>query len=196
MYLLANLDEPDPTRAALLRSGLELLAEKGYRGATTREIARRAGLSEVTLFRHYKNKQALLSEAINRISPPVNQALFVPKGDLEADLLALVEAISGLIEFNKGFVVRLLPELMRHPELRPEGPSVGFAHTFAAVEGFFGRYQQMGLLRSDESPQQMVIGFIGPLVARVLLLGAWGLELPFDLQAHVRGFLEGRRKDG
>lgn len=38
MRLLAP---PDPVRARLLQAALELLAERGYRGATTREIARR-----------------------------------------------------------------------------------------------------------------------------------------------------------
>ncbi|RMG73353.1 MAG: TetR/AcrR family transcriptional regulator, partial [Nitrospirae bacterium] len=41
------------TRKALLESALELISEKGYLGATTREIAMRAGVSEITLFRHF-----------------------------------------------------------------------------------------------------------------------------------------------
>lgn len=196
MYLLTNNLDPDPTKGALLKAGLELLAEKGYKGATTREIALKAGVSEVTLFRHYKNKQALLREAINRIAPPVEQFLPAPSDHIEADLLALVQAISHFIEANKGLVVRLLPELLRHPELRGEGPASGFANTFAEAGRYFRRCQEMGLLRPDESPQAMVVAFIGPLITKVLLGGVWGLEMTFDYRAYVRSFLEGRRTHG
>jgi len=193
MYLLTSLGEADPTKAAILRAGLELLAEKGYKGAITREIAIRAGTSEVTLFRHYKSKQELMREAINSISPPIEQLLPSATGDFEADLTGLVGNINALIEANKGFVIRLLPELMRHPELHSDGQPKGFLRAFGAGRDFLAHYQKAGLLSKNELPEQMVLALIGPLVARVLLAGAWGIELPLDLQAHVKGFLQGRR---
>ncbi len=193
MYLLTSISDPDPTRASLLRSSLELLAERGYKGATTREIAARAGVSEVTLFRHYASKEELVREAIGRISPPVEQIIPAQVEDLEAAFLELVRNIEALIEANQAFVIRLLPELMRHPELRGEGGAPGFRRAFTAGGGFIKRCQERGLLRTDESPEQMVVALVGPLIARVLLGGAWGVRIPLDLEAHVRGFLEGRR---
>lgn len=51
----------------------ELFIKKGYRGTTTREIASRAGVSEVTVFRKFGSKKNLLKrimdESIERISP-------------------------------------------------------------------------------------------------------------------------------
>jgi AcrR family transcriptional regulator len=44
----------------------ELFAKKGFNGVTTREIARRAGVSEAILFRHFPNKEALYTEIINQ----------------------------------------------------------------------------------------------------------------------------------
>lgn len=193
MYLLTNLSESDPTKAAILRAGLELLAEKGYKGAITREIATRAGISEVTLFRHYKSKQELMREAINSISPPIEQILPPPSGDLEADLIQFVRNLNSLLEANKGLVIRLLPELMRHPELRGNGQPKGFMRAFGGGGAFLAHYQQTGLLHKDEPPEQMVLALVGPMIARVLLAGAWGLMLAIDLETHVRGFLEGRK---
>ena len=46
----------DETRQKLLEATLELISEKGYLGATTREIASLAGVSEVTLFRKFEKK--------------------------------------------------------------------------------------------------------------------------------------------
>ena len=48
----------------LLEAALQVYAESGYHGATTRRIAAAAGVNEVTLFRHFGSKDALLREAL------------------------------------------------------------------------------------------------------------------------------------
>lgn len=83
MYLLSYFDEADPTRAALMRAGLELLAERGYKGTTTHAIAARAGVSEVTLFRQFGSKKALLQAAVQKLRPPVEQVLPRPSNELQ-----------------------------------------------------------------------------------------------------------------
>ena len=50
----------------LLDAAARLYAEAGYRGATTRRIAGEAGVNEITLFRHFGSKDALIREAITR----------------------------------------------------------------------------------------------------------------------------------
>jgi AcrR family transcriptional regulator len=52
-------------REALLKAAVKLFAEHGSRGATTRRIAQEAGVNEVTLFRHFPTKQALLHAALH-----------------------------------------------------------------------------------------------------------------------------------
>jgi AcrR family transcriptional regulator len=53
-------------RDQLLDAAVLLYAESGYRGATTRRIATQAGVNEITLFRHFGSKDALIREAISR----------------------------------------------------------------------------------------------------------------------------------
>lgn len=199
MYLLLSFDEADPTRAALMRAGLELLAERGYKGSTTREIAARAGVSEVTLFRQFGSKKALLQAAVQKLRPPVEQVLPGPShkemasSSIEESLLHLAQNYMRMLEANQRLLVRLLPELARHPELRGASGPTGFNIAISTVLEYITGLQKAGLLRSDESPFQAAIALLGPLFARVLLLGAMGIQPPFDLKAHVRGFLEGRR---
>jgi AcrR family transcriptional regulator len=62
-------------REKLLRAALHVFEESGSRGATTRRIAAEAGVNEITLFRHFGSKAALLTEAL-RLASEDRQAAF------------------------------------------------------------------------------------------------------------------------
>lgn len=51
-------------REKLMQAALRVFEEAGSRGATTRRIAAEAGVNEVTLFRQFGSKTALLHEAL------------------------------------------------------------------------------------------------------------------------------------
>ncbi len=51
-------------RERLLASAIEVFAQRGYRGTTTRELAAAAGVTERTLFRQFPTKAALFQEAV------------------------------------------------------------------------------------------------------------------------------------
>lgn len=46
-------------------SAIEIISEIGIQGLSTREIAKRQGVSEATLFRHFKNKNDLLLSVLD-----------------------------------------------------------------------------------------------------------------------------------
>ncbi len=52
----------DLTRQRLVRAALELFTARGYDATTTAEIARKAGVAEGTIYRHFESKQHLLNE--------------------------------------------------------------------------------------------------------------------------------------
>jgi AcrR family transcriptional regulator len=62
----------EDTKEKLLDATLSLMSEKGYLGATTRAISERAGVTELTLFRHFGSKEKLFEEVLNKYS-------FLPK---------------------------------------------------------------------------------------------------------------------
>jgi AcrR family transcriptional regulator len=51
-------------RAAIVRSAIVLFAEKGFRGATTRELASALGVTEPVLYQHFRTKRDLYSAII------------------------------------------------------------------------------------------------------------------------------------
>jgi AcrR family transcriptional regulator len=58
---------PGEGRQLLLAAGREVFAERGYSGASTREIADRAGLAETLLFRNFGSKAQLYSAILGEL---------------------------------------------------------------------------------------------------------------------------------
>ena len=60
-------------RAAIVRSAIHLFAEKGFRGATTRELAAAAGVTEPVLYQHFRAKTDLYSAIIEAKAAEVSE---------------------------------------------------------------------------------------------------------------------------
>ena len=56
------MTQADLTRQRLVRAALELFTAQGYHPTTTPAIARKAGIAEGTIYRHFASKQQLLNE--------------------------------------------------------------------------------------------------------------------------------------
>jgi AcrR family transcriptional regulator len=52
----------DLTRQRLIRTALELFTTRGYHETTTAQIARKAGIAEGTIYRHFASKRQLVNE--------------------------------------------------------------------------------------------------------------------------------------
>jgi AcrR family transcriptional regulator len=55
------------TSGLLLEAAIACLVDRGYAATTTLEVARRAGVSQGALFKHYRTKVALLVAAVERL---------------------------------------------------------------------------------------------------------------------------------
>ena len=52
----------DLTHQRLIRTALELFTTRGYHDTTTAQIAKKAGIAEGTIYRHFASKQQLVNE--------------------------------------------------------------------------------------------------------------------------------------
>ena len=50
---------PNSKRNDIVRAAIDLFAKKGFRGATTRDLAAQAEVNEAIIFRHFANKTEL-----------------------------------------------------------------------------------------------------------------------------------------
>jgi AcrR family transcriptional regulator len=111
----SNSQIPKKSNASerLLDAAARVFARKGLKGATTREIAVEAGLSEMTLFRRFGTKEKLLRAVVERffarrIEPP---AAHEPPGDLRTSLLHYAKLQHRLMDESLPIIRVLLGEL-------------------------------------------------------------------------------------
>jgi AcrR family transcriptional regulator len=107
-------------RDQLLEAATRLYAEAGYRGATTRRIASEAGVNEITLFRHFGSKLALLSEAIGAAGREV-AAASLPQSPAhpQEELTAWARSHIELLRRKRALIRTCMGDFEEHPEMMP-----------------------------------------------------------------------------
>jgi AcrR family transcriptional regulator len=98
--------EPD-AQGRLAQAALELYAEYGYEQTTVAQIAKRAGLTERTFFRHYADKREVLFAGAGELEELIVRAVAgapetaVPLDALSAGLDAVAEVFADRREFAR-----------------------------------------------------------------------------------------------
>jgi AcrR family transcriptional regulator len=175
----------------ILEAALNVLAQQGYVGATTRQIAAAAGINEVTLFRRFGSKQNLLKAALEQEASAFAAAGIAYSGDVVADLVRVVRFYQHIVQDRGQVILVLLTEVPRQPELRElmQTPMAIMARISALIE----RYQDEGVL-VREPPIQAFTALVGALLlAGVLHYASEGqFGSPIEPEALVHNYLAGR----
>ena len=153
------------TKQRLLDATLKLISEKGYLGATTREIAQEAGVTELTLFRHFGTKERLF-EAL------LSSHTFLPKlkellpglhdlGYEEALQLIAIRFLLSLKE-RKAMVKIMYSEVTIYPEKIKKLYNNFLEEVRLTLAAYFSDMKKKGLLR-DVAPEMAARVFLGML---------------------------------
>lgn len=114
------MNEEKGTSNRIIEAFIELFRDCGYKGATTRAVAERAGVNEVTIFRHFKNKKGLMDAALQSISyspfleKKINEEMV---WNLEQDLWVIAEGYHEYMDTIKDLVLIGMREADMFPEL-------------------------------------------------------------------------------
>lgn len=138
------------TKEKLLKATLKLISEKGYLGATTREIAQGAGVTELTLFRNFCSKEKLFEEVLNRYTfLPRLRELLSELGGLSYDEALRVVGIRFLetLKERKPLVRIMLSEMNVYPEKIRVVYNEFIDELIHTLAGYFGSLQKRRILR-------------------------------------------------
>lgn len=189
----------------ILRAAIEVIAERGFKGASTSEIARRAEVAEGTIFRHFKTKQLLL----NHILEPFLEHVVAPialdefQRLVAAEHPSFVEFLRAVFRDRLALVRRELPilrillqELPLRPELRPliEKHFAGrmLPVMLAAIERFQARGEVVAAPASSILRMMMSLGG-GYILTRFMLLPGRTWDDDAELERMVQVLARGLR---
>lgn len=120
--------ELHPTGKKILEAATKIFTKKGYKGATTSEIAREAGVAEGTIFKHFKSKKELflslfipflIQMAETEVVDSLEKLLEAKKDEPEEQVLkAIFHNRLNLIRKNKHILKLLFYEAQFHEEIR------------------------------------------------------------------------------
>lgn len=136
----------DRTRRAIVDTALRLFAERGYVGVRVEDIAREAGVSRATFYKHFAERDEILAELFGRLlgeatgaPPPPGE----PEERVRAVLDATVEQMLG-DELLARFAYSLP---IRHDAVLPGGAAV--PPVFTRVREVLDEASSTGRLRPD-----------------------------------------------
>ncbi len=167
-------------RLHLIETAIRLFTDGSYRGTTTAEIARAAGVSEPILYRHFASKRALYLAALEHVWAKTREE-WERKLDQAPDACAAIEAIGkGHVSVRSPRLqlaelwVEALSEASGDPELRKHlRGHMREVHDFVA--GLIRRGQEQGAIAAERDADaeawiMLAGGILGMVGRRVGLL--------------------------
>jgi AcrR family transcriptional regulator len=177
------------TKRRILAAAELVFSRDGFQGGTTREIAREAGVNEVTLFRHFNCREQLLRatleygcEAFDALVEPEK----ICRGELLGGLEGYIRDIYSVVKQREAIVrafigeARLLPESIRR--LLQESMLIRKARFVALLQ----RAQERGFVRM-EVDVSAAADFIRDAIHSATLRHTFYHTDPETVDAHLRG---------
>lgn len=158
-------------RERIMEAAVQVFGEQGFKGATTREIARVAEVNETTLFRNFQNKEVLFSEVVGRAAARMREAIAtfgMAGNDLRQDLAYFAETYSQVIEDNEPMVRMLVGEAKRQPEEARMIAYNAWSPVKEQLAEYIKRAQDAGKIRQDLNAVNVVHAFSGTIFAFAL----------------------------
>lgn len=196
--------DPEGTRKKIDDAALGLFAEQGFAGTATSEIAKRAGIAEGTIFRHYPTKKAVLLGVMG----PVIQRVMAPLATRKIKLIlnaehTSVEALLRELLRERTEFIRSAPRVLRvvmqeaslHPEVRDLVAQVFLTQIRPAFHGQIDGLKERGLVDTsldDDAVMRMIISVAaGYLVLAHVIYPEHGFDDDRETEQMVRVLARG-----
>jgi AcrR family transcriptional regulator len=159
----------DATRRRLRSAALELFVEQGVMETTTRDLAKRAGIAEGTIYRHFESKDELVRDLFRdhyfRFGAELNRIQAETAGGVDAKLRAMIDFMCRLYDEEPTLYRFLL--LVQHTAL----PNIRTAPTSPALifRSLVARAIEQGEIR-EQNPSLAASMLLGAIIQPALSL--------------------------
>ena len=164
----------DKRREQILQSAVDLFSQRGFKGTTTKEIARASGVSEAMVFRHFATKEELYgaildnkscSDGVHRFPWEANEKLkqaIEQKDDFAVFYNIAFDALNKH-QADVGFMRLLFYSALEEHELAERFFHDFIEKVYEFIGGYITQRQKDGAFR-DLNPRIAVRSFLGMLI--------------------------------
>jgi AcrR family transcriptional regulator len=191
----------------VLEAATRLIGERGIEGASMDAIAQRSGVSKATVYKHWKDKDALCVDVVNRLRlrPPEFRS-----GNPRRDLLSLLTHLA--LASKPARLLEILPRIISYAAANPGFARAMQQSSMGPAEAHLVRIlddgMAKGVLRRDLDREIALNMLLGPILNCRMTRGSvpqrlpaeivgsfwrsWGME-PAAKPPKTKGRLPGRR---
>lgn len=149
----------------LIITAIEVLDELGIQGLSTREIARRQGVSEATLFRHFKSKNELLLGVLDHFSKFDNDILQSTKLKKLSSKEAIIYLVTSAVEYYENYpaitsIMQIFDVLRYDPEISDKVMQI-LTNQSAMIRNLIEEAQQSGEISREADSENLTAIILG-----------------------------------
>jgi AcrR family transcriptional regulator len=164
----------DARREQILQTAVNLFSQRGFKGTTTKEIAKAAGVSEAIIFRHFATKDELYGailhskscrDGLHRYpweSNEVLQEALRQKDDFGVFYNLALQAMNNHQQ-DVSFMRLLFYSALEEHELAERFFNEFISQVYTFIGDYIGERQRDGVMR-EVNPRIVVRGFLGMLI--------------------------------
>ena len=190
----------DERRSQILQVAIKLFSQNGFRGTTTKEIARAAGVSEAMVFRHFATKEELYhaildykaceGRAVNPMET-ICEAL-AAKDDAQVFYQMILDALNKH-EGDPQFMRLLFHSALEGHELAEIFIEENIVPIYEFLSAYIAQRQQEGAIRTNINPRIVVRALVGMMIHHALNNSLWDRKrrlLDISNEEAARNFTE------
>ena len=187
------MEEYSSTDEKIIKATFEILQEEGFAKATTKKIAAKAGVNEVTIFRNFTNKKNLVEATkeyhqqilINKLGEIFE---FEENDEIEEYLKISFFGILNLSEEDLSILRVAMEEVREDPEKKILISNITDV-VLNKLEEFFKIKMEKSIIR-EVNPKSLAIMCFGMLFQSVLLWKVYNHDLDFETNYYADDLID------
>lgn len=181
---VVDLRRPTDTRDRVLQVAQVLFAERGYRGTSLRDIAKRIGIKAPSLLHHFPSKQLLYLAVLDKMFESLEDAANAIAWGRESRQERMRQAVGNAIDFiamHPDFVRIMWKEMADESGIGRQVLKRRLPPLFSTAVNFIFRGQRDGEFRPEVDPLHFMWSLnsitIGYFTTAAMLRRLWGMNL-------------------
>src|SRR5216683_3942382 len=181
---VVDLRRPPDTRERVLHVAQALFAERGYRGTSLRDIAKRIGIKAPSLLHHFPSKQQLYLAVLDKMFESLEDAanaIAWGKGSRQERMRQAVGNAIDFIASHSDFVRIMWKEMADESGVGRQVLKRRVPPLFSTAVNFIFRGQREGEFRSEVDPLHFMWSLnsitIGYFTTAAMLRRLWNMNL-------------------